>query len=465
MFSDRRQTSSLVLTLLMAHLVWLVATAAAAQEATLAVTSATLVDGTGSGPLPDTTILVAGDRIVAVVPDADADVPPDARVVDAAGKWVLPGLIDAHVHLFQSAGLYTRPDVIDLRHERPYEEELAWIRDRLADMFARYVASGVTGLVDMGGPMWTFDARDLAGDLRSERAPAPRVAAAGPLLATFVPPEIAAVSDPPMVAIDSASEARAEVEAIAARDPDMIKLWLVGSDETILQAMPWVEAAIAASRAHNVPVVAHATSLRGAQAVVGAGADILAHSVRDRVMTQDLLDAMAEREVVYVTTFAVHEGYGDVLSGNVELSPFERRLGHPEVIASWQALDRPRRQARRVPSPVEAENLRMAVRHGVIVAAGSDAGNIGTLHGPGLHRELELMVEAGLTPLEALQAATHGAAAAMRRSDELGRIVPGYLADLVILNADPTADIGNTRDIHLVVVGGEVVDPEGIELQ
>jgi imidazolonepropionase-like amidohydrolase len=461
----RQKRGGLVLALLAAPLIWLAAAPAVAGQAALAIVGATVVDGTGADPRPHTTILVAADRIIEVVPDEDANVPAEAHVVDATGKWVIPGLIDAHVHLFQSGGLYTRPDVIDLRHERPYEEELAWVQDQLADTFARYIASGVTGIVDMGGPMWTFDARKLAEELAGELDLAPRVAVAGPLLANRVPPKLAEVADPPMVAIYDPDQARAQVEAIAAHDPDMIKLWLIGPDDMILQSMDWVEAAIETSRAHDIPVVAHATTLSAAQAVVAAGADILAHSIRDRVMGEDLLRTLAERQVVYVTTLVVREGYGNVLSGEIELSAFERRLGHPEVIASWEALDQPRRLARQVPLPVEAENLRLAVRHGVIVAAGSDAGNIGTLPGPGLHRELELMVEAGLTPMETLQAATHGAAAAMRRSEELGRIVPGYLADLVILNADPTLDITNTRDIHRVVIGGKVVDPGEVALQ
>jgi imidazolonepropionase-like amidohydrolase len=456
-----RRLTSCLLVLLAAPLVWLAPSAAPASEPTLAITSGTVIDGTGAEPRPATTILVAGERILEIGPDAEVAVPGDARVVDAAGKWVIPGLIDAHVHLFQSGGLYTRPDVIDLRHERPYEEELAWLRAHLPDTFARYIVSGVTGLVDMGGPMWTFEARELARELTL----APRVAVAGPLLATFVPPALAAVADPPMVAISDPAEARAQIEAITARGPDMIKLWLVGPDETILRAMDWVEAAIASSHAEGIPVVAHATSLRAAQAVVAAGVDILAHSVTDRVMDDDLMEAMAARGVVYVTTFAVQEGYRDVLSGRRQPTAFERRLAHPEVVASWDGLPRPRWLDRRVPSPVEAENLRRAVRHGVVVAAGSDAGNIGTLHGPGLHRELELIVDAGLSPLQALQAATHGSAAAMRRSHELGQIAPGYLADLVILNADPTAAIANTRSIHRVVLGGEVFDPEEIELQ
>ncbi len=110
-----------------------------------------------------------------------------------------------------------------------------------------------------------------------------------------------------------------------------------------------------------------------------------------------------------------------------------------------------------------AHNLVRMAEAGVTVAAGSDAGNIGTLHGPALHRELEPMVEAGLTPLQALGAASRGGAAVMGRSRELGTIEAGRLADMVIPDADPLADIRNTSRIHLVVNGGRTHDPAEIE--
>ncbi len=97
---------------------------------------------------------------------------------------------------------------------------------------------------------------------------------------------------------------------------------------------------------------------------------------------------------------------------------------------------------------------------GITIAAGSDAGNNGTLHGPSLHHELALMVEAGLTPMQALVAATSGGAAVMGRVDELGTLQPGKLADFVVLAADPLADIRNTRAIALVIKGGQIFRPD-----
>src|SRR4051812_12330954 len=155
-----------------------------AQQPTAAVTviqGATVITGTGSPVIRNAAIVIEGGRIRDIGPRNEVRVPGNAQTIDARGKWVIPGLIDAHVHFSQSGGLYTRPDVIDLRKVRSYEKEMAWIKERLPYTFERYLASGITGVVDCGGPMWNFDVRDIA----SKTKKAPRVAVAGPLISTF----------------------------------------------------------------------------------------------------------------------------------------------------------------------------------------------------------------------------------------------------------------------------------------
>ncbi|MGH8521633.1 MAG: amidohydrolase family protein, partial [Gammaproteobacteria bacterium] len=127
-----------------------------------AFVGATLIDGTGRASRPDATVLIENEHISAVGNTSALTIPKNAKIFDVSGKWIVPGLIDAHVHFFQSGGLYTRPDVIDLRAVRPYEKEIAGIREQLPATLARYLASGVTSVVDMGGPNWTFEVRELA---------------------------------------------------------------------------------------------------------------------------------------------------------------------------------------------------------------------------------------------------------------------------------------------------------------
>ncbi|WP_049780651.1 amidohydrolase family protein [Nitrosococcus halophilus] len=200
-------------------------------ERLIAFTGGTVMDGTGAPPIPDGTVLVAGERITAVGPSSEIDLPKDTQVIDARGKWIIPGLIDAHVHFFQSGGLYTRPDIIDLRAERPYSQEMAWIRERLPQTLARYLASGVTSVVDMGGPLWTFEVRQWA----QESLLAPRVAVAGPLLSGYKP-AVFDLDDPPLIKVHSPQQARAAVRRLLPHQPDLIKLWLVQRPSQSLMA-------------------------------------------------------------------------------------------------------------------------------------------------------------------------------------------------------------------------------------
>src|SRR5262249_54438629 len=142
----------------------LAATVSARQQPSgvIAIQGATVITGTGSPAIRNGAIVVDGGRIVAVGPRNEVKIPGNAQTIDARGKWVIPGLIDGHVHFSQSAGLYTRPDIIDLRQRRPYEKEMEWIKQRLPFTFEHYLMSGITGVVDCGGPMWNFEMRDTA---------------------------------------------------------------------------------------------------------------------------------------------------------------------------------------------------------------------------------------------------------------------------------------------------------------
>jgi imidazolonepropionase-like amidohydrolase len=437
----------------------LVAGAAPLAAQPIALVGATLIDGTGAPPLVDAAVVIDGDRILAVGPADATAIPADARHIDVRGKWLLPGLIDAHVHFFQSGGAYTRPDILNLRTIRPYDQEVAALRAAVPATLARTLASGITTVVDVGGPYWTFAVREIAA-----RTPAaPRVAVTGPLLTTYLPPEIA-VADPPMVRIAAPEQARAEVRRLVAQRPDLIKIWFVRAGVDISPQVAWVRAAIDETHAAGVRIAVHATELRVARAVVEAGADVLVHGVDEFVVDAPFVFQLQAQGVVYTPTLAVVEGYARALGLAFRPTAMESRAGDPAAIESLlQLAQLPARGLRATPvppiDPESAANLRRLRDGGVIITAGSDAGNIGTLHGPGLHRELELMVQAGLTPMEVLVAAT-GNGAALLRNDQIGTVAAGKIADLLLLDADPLADIRNTTRIWRVVRAGVVYDPE-----
>ena len=157
-----------------------------AREAPLALVGATVIDGTGGPPLTDATVLIENGRIKAVGPRSKVKIPKGCAQVDLRGRFIVPGLVDAHVHFFQSGGLYTRPDAVDLTSVRPYASEAAAIRADLQDTFLRYLVNGVTAVIDFGGPMWNFEVRSQSESV--DRAP--RVAATGPLLSTVARPQL-----------------------------------------------------------------------------------------------------------------------------------------------------------------------------------------------------------------------------------------------------------------------------------
>ena len=439
---------------------FLASSISAQQQSVIVIQGATLINGTGSPAIRNSAIVIEGGRIRDIGPRNEVKVPGGVQTVDARGKWVIPGLIDAHVHFSQSGGIYTRPDIVDLRKARPYAREMEWIKQRLPYTFERYLVSGVTGVVDCGGPMWNFEMRDIASHTKK----APRVAVAGPLISTILPPTTDA-NDPDIVKPNSPTEAREMVRRQLERKPDLIKLWWVRSARDNLdQQVQIMSAAIDESKSHGVRVAVHATELETATAAVRAGADILVHSVSDRLVDTEFINLVKNRDIPYITTLGVEDGYRMVLNQRVALTDVEQRLGDPEVIATWAELGKippgdipggiPRMTA--APGrPASYENLMLLESAGVRIVAGTDAGNIGTLHGPALHHEMELMAAAGMRPSDIIVAATKNAAAVMGLQNDTGTLQKGKFADLVILDADPIADIKNTRKIFKVMKAGE----------
>jgi len=183
-----------------------------------AFAGATLFDGSGADPVEDAMVVVLGDRVVAAGPKNTVTLHESTRVVDMTGKYIAPGLVDAHIHYFQSGGLYTRPDVIDLRARRSYESEMAEIEAELETTFRRYLASGVTAVVDVGGGYWNFEVREQA----NSRLHAPRTAVAGPLVSTVSRPQMD-IGDPPIIEVDSPEMARELVRKQLEYEPDLVK--------------------------------------------------------------------------------------------------------------------------------------------------------------------------------------------------------------------------------------------------
>ncbi len=409
--------------------------------------------------LDDAVVAIEGNRIARVGTAREIAVPSGAAILGGTGRWIVAGLVDAHVHFFQSGGLYTRPDVVDPTARVPYAREREAIRAALPETFRRYLRAGITSVIDFGGPMWNFEVRDLAA-----RTPlAPRVEVAGPLLSSVARPQLDQ-GDPPILQVTDPDRARVLVREQATHRPDFVKLWyVVPAGQTPDAWLPVARAAIDEAHALGLRVAVHATELETARAALKAGADVLVHGVADADVDDDLIRLLRARDVPYVTTLAVFGGYARVLGREVRFGAADMELASPSVAATvLEPFPAPEGGRYRRGLTAEARrNVKRVWDAGVVVAAGSDAGNIGTFHAAGLHDELELLVAAGLTTAQALTAATANAARVMGRTD-LGSVEPGKLADLLVLAASPLDDIGNARRIEWVVKDGVARRPDDV---
>jgi imidazolonepropionase-like amidohydrolase len=264
------------------------------------------------------------------------------------------------------------------------------------------------------------------------------------------------------------------VDKLAPHQPDYIKIWyVVTADNPVEKFRPVVHAVIAESHRLQLRVAVHATELEAARTSVEEGADLLVHSVTDKPVDEAFVRLLKEHNTILTPTLVVFERYGRTFANRLNLTPEEQQWGNPEVIATLDATKLP---ADKVPDRIKKaladpdamlsgiqktydvalKNLKTLEDAGITIAAGTDAGNIGTIHGPSLFREFQLMKQAGLTSMQILKSTTANAAKTFggETGAKIGAIAPGKLADLVILNSNPLDDIAHASDIHTVIKDG-----------
>lgn len=435
-------------------------TGARGAEEVIAITDVTVIDGTGAPARARQTVVVRGTRIAQVGPAASVPVPAGARRMDGRGRWLIPGLWDMHVHAFGYA---------------------------FADFAAPLLlANGVTGARDMG--FFVDTARYWRGEVAAGRTVGPRLVVGGRLDGPR--------NRAPWVArAATAEDARRAVDSLVNAGADFIKVYSHLPREAYF-------AAAEQARRRGVRLVGHVPYAVSVQEAVGAGQRGMEHqddlmracSVEDAALRAELaalpvdapparqlalmrdharrmrdgydaarcarvMAAMAEAGVHATPTLVVYQPY--LARGDTSvIHPSLMRTVPPGLAAEWRA-----RLGRM--EPVDTATVaayfslaRTGEMHGagVRLLAGTDAPLAYVHPGASLHDELALLVRAGLTPMQALQAATREPAAHLGALDSLGTVQAGRLADLVLLEADPLADIRNTRRIHAVIANGRVMD-------
>lgn len=435
-----------------------------AGSVTPASTMTALVGGTlinpGAQPLRDAVVITRGERIVCAGPRGSCAVPAGAGVVDVGGAYIIPGLIDAHVHYSQTAWVDGRPDAFDVRREFPYDSTVGTLRREPERFHRAWLCSGVTSVFDVGGYTWTFD---LARATRSA-TDAPRVVAAGPLLSTIDH----WVNLPTMrqfIFMRSDSLVRSAVRAQAATGAEAVKVWYIDLPDSVRRHMrPLLDLAGAEAARAGLPLIVHATELRTAKEALAAGAKVLVHSIETDTVDAALIALARRNGTIVIPTLTVAEGYTDVILGRSPAARYPLDCVDPATRAKLERV-LPEEQRRRAIARLQGgrrererrtmeENLRRLQAGGVPIAMGTDAGNPGTAHGPSVYREMEAMQRAGLSAAEVLTSATIVAARAMGIADEAGSIEAGKRADMVVLDADPAADIANARRVRLVMRNG-----------
>ena len=386
--------------------------AAAQKQNTLAITHIGVIDCTGAAIKPDSTVVISGGRITAIGLSENVKIPADARVVDAKGKFLIPGLWDMHGHLTNAT-------------------EAA---------FPLLIMNGVTGVRDMGGDLAQIDRWRSEID-RGQRV-GPHIIRAGP----FVDGPKEGVAN--RLTVRTPEEARQAVRELKAKDVDFIKVHNALPPEAFFALM---------DEAHkeHIPVAVHlpkgVSSAEASDAGVaslehietinesalwrkGATAKTVQQAVDENLgpAGQEVFQRFVKNGTWYVPTLVAYER-GFVLWSNDPGSLKPRLDVHQKQI----------------------ELVRMMHKAGVQIMAGSDFSDWAMVPGVDLHNELALLVEAGFSPLEALQAATLNPAKFLGKTDMFGTIRVGRVADLVLLDMNPLEDISHTRKIHAVVLGGK----------
>ncbi len=421
-------------------LVLLPAAIAEAQTIT-AITGARVIDGTGT-PARVETVVISGNRIVAV--SDHAEIPAGARVVDATGETLVPGLFDLHTHLNASA-----TDAVD----------------DFGKSLKAYLVCGVTSVNDYS----VYG--EMLAPLRAMQSSGVLVGPKVNFAIRFGTPEGHGTEfgwgDYFTQLVSTPAEAHAAMKKILPYKPDVIKAftdgWRYGRGND-LTSMNLETLSAIVEDAHNagIKVFTHTVTLNGAKIAARAGVDVLAHGVGDAAVDDELIALLKKSGTGYVSTLATYEPpTGRTLSPRLLdlLAPGDRQYA---TRAAEQRVPAPSSPAMRRWQFLQ-ENIRRLSAAGIPIGVGTDAGVGGTYHGWSTLHEMELLVSSGLTPMQAITAGTATSARLVGEDDERGTIAPGKIADLLLVKGSPDQNISEIENTSAVFLGGQQLDLRALE--
>jgi imidazolonepropionase-like amidohydrolase len=422
------------------------ATLHAQQESRLtAITGATIV-GVTTPAIDDSVILIDGARISQVGRRGAVTIPPGATIINATGKFVMPGLSDMHNHLRSGS---TRPQQ-DLRNN-----------------LRRMLALGITTVFAPSIPMADFNVLKKAAS--EDAAPFARFVSTGPAVTMKGDP-----FNPGSPTPETVQEAEAAVKQLKAAGVDAIKVPRDDSSWSSTFKFPVMKldvftAIVREAHQQNLKVYVHAPMLKYAKESLRAGADGMMHGIIDAPVDQEFIDLMKRSGAVYIPTMGLFNDVADVAAWARRQAPNWDKAGlqpprlyefftSPAGVKQFETFMNNTAFTKEHLPTVKA-NLKKVFDAGIPVVLGTDSGFVGVLLGVSTHIELELMVEAGLKPEDVLRTATINAARMIGREKDLGTIEAGKWADLVILDANPLQDVRNVTRIYRTLKGGVVYEP------
>lgn len=422
----------------------------------------TLIDGTGAAPRPDMNVVVDGGRFVEVIPSARA-APPSGRVIDGRGKFLIPGLMDIHIHLVGSASgaMPGGAPTVD--------------REAALQALASFLYAGVTTVLDVGNN--PDNILPMRADERAGRILAPHIFATGNLV-TYPGSHGTSMA----VNVTSWPEARSALQAQwETQRPDVQKItyddegW---GSRPLIPILPrdLLQHIIEFYNDHGVRTTVHISNESRAREAIFSGVDTLAHTPAQGPVTEAFVRLLAAKQLPTASTMTIGDNYARVhdhpeyldqplyvatmrADQRAELKRIAAAGGETALNGSPELYRRAWRLYWQTQTPILQDNLRRIDAAGGVVALGTDGSN-----GAATHRELELLSQAGIPNLRVIRIATLNAARLLGRQDEMGSIAEGKIADAVLLDADPVADIDNVKKIALVMKAGTIVDESRLPL-
>ena len=426
-----------------------------AQQVT-ALKNVNLIDGTGSPAQHNKTVIIAGDRIRSISAGT-VRMPAGAKVVDMQGRTIMPLMINTHGHL----------GLVNGTSQSVANQTDANFRHQLL----RYQEYGVGAVLSMGTDGQKF--ADIREASRRGTLPGADVYTAGIGFGAKdgVPPASMGFTD--VFRPTSPDEARKEVDQQAPLKPDFVKIWVDEFWGQYPKMPPEIyQAIIDEAHKNGLRVAAHLYHLDDARALVADGVDVIAHSIRDGEVDNALISEMKSHHVAYIPTLSLDD-FAFAYGGSPAWinDPFFRAALDPGVLEMITSPEyKAKTRANKVAAletaalPVAMSNLKKIYDAGILVALGTDSGATPVrVQGFAEHMELVLMVQAGLTPLQAISVATKNAAQLLRISDNYGTLEPGKKANFIVLEKDPSQDIRNTQTIRAVWKNGAKVSDGPLE--